>query len=98
MTLSPETESLAERYARLSREGADRRGVDAALRSLDMLISATVLIVALPVLVIVTIVFLASVWYITLTTYNGARGISPQQIAVARSFSASPLQIIWPVT
>ena len=60
MTLSPETESLAERYARLSREGADRRGVDAALRSLDMLISATVLIVALPILVIVTIVFLAS--------------------------------------
>src|SRR6188474_60800 len=54
MTLSPETESLAERYARLSREGADRRGVDAALRSLDMLISATVLIVALPVLVLVT--------------------------------------------
>ena len=60
MTLSPETESLAERYARLSREGADRRGVDAALRSLDMLISATVLIVALPILVIVTIVFLAT--------------------------------------
>jgi ABC-type nitrate/sulfonate/bicarbonate transport system permease component len=46
----------------------------------------------------VTIVFLASVWYITLTTYNGARGISPQQIAVARSFSASPLQIFWKVT
>lgn len=46
----------------------------------------------------VTIVFLASVWYITLTTYNGARGISPQQIAVARSFSASRLQIFWKVT
>ena len=45
----------------------------------------------------VTIVFLASVWYITLTTYNGASGISPQQIAVARSFSASPLQIFWKV-
>src|SRR4029078_4457439 len=60
MTLSPETESLAERYARLSREGADRRGVDAALRSLDMLISATVLIVALPILALVTIVFLVT--------------------------------------
>ena len=45
----------------------------------------------------VTIVFFASVWYITLTTYNGARGIGPQQIAVARSFSASPLQIFWKV-
>jgi ABC-type nitrate/sulfonate/bicarbonate transport system permease component len=45
----------------------------------------------------VTIVFLASVWYIALTTYNGARGISAQQIAVARSFSASRLQIFWKV-
>jgi ABC-type nitrate/sulfonate/bicarbonate transport system permease component len=45
----------------------------------------------------VTIVFLASVWYITLTTYNGARGISAEQIAVARSFSASRLQIFWKV-
>lgn len=41
----------------------------------------------------VTIVFLSAVWYITLTTYNGARGISAQQIAVARSFSASSFQI-----
>jgi len=46
----------------------------------------------------ITIVFLASVWYITLTVYNGARGISPQHIAVARSFSASPLQIFAKVT
>jgi ABC-type nitrate/sulfonate/bicarbonate transport system permease component len=45
----------------------------------------------------VTIVFLASVWYVTLTAYNGARGISAQQIAVARSFSASRLQIFWKV-
>lgn len=45
----------------------------------------------------VVIVFLASVWYIVLTTYNGARGVSPQQIAVARSFSAGPLQIFWKV-
>ena len=50
MTLSTETESLAERYARLSREGAERRGVDAALRTLDVLISATVLLIASPVL------------------------------------------------
>jgi hypothetical protein len=46
MTPSTETESLAERHARLSREGAERRGVDAALRSLDILISAAVLVVA----------------------------------------------------
>ena len=38
MTLSTETESLAERYARLSREGAERRGVDAALRTLDVIV------------------------------------------------------------
>ena len=50
MTLSTETESLAERYARLSREGAERRGVDAALRTLDVLISATVLLIASPIL------------------------------------------------
>lgn len=46
----------------------------------------------------VTIVFLSAVWYITLTTYNGARGISPNQIAVARSFSANALQIFWKIT
>jgi len=46
----------------------------------------------------ITIVFLASVWYITLTVYNGARGISPQQIAVARSFSATGWQIFTKVT
>lgn len=39
-----------------------------------------------------TIVFLASVWYIVITTYNGTRGIEPGHLAVARSFSATPLQ------
>src|ERR1044072_648444 len=60
MTLSTEAESLAERYARLSREGAERRGVDFALRALDILISATVLLIALPILVLVTVVFLVT--------------------------------------
>jgi lipopolysaccharide/colanic/teichoic acid biosynthesis glycosyltransferase len=60
MTSSSETESLAERYARLSRESSEPRGVDAALRTLDILISALVLLVALPVLAIVTVVFLAT--------------------------------------
>ncbi len=45
----------------------------------------------------ITIVFLSAVWYIALTTYNGARGISPQQIATARSFSANSVQIFWKV-
>ena len=36
-----------------------------------------------------TIVFIASVWYIVITTYNGARGIDPGLLAVARSFGAS---------
>ncbi len=39
-----------------------------------------------------TIVFVASVWYIVITSYNGARGVDPGLISVARSFGASPLQ------
>ena len=57
---SPETESLAERYARLSRESSERRGVDAVLRALDVLVSASALLVALPVLALVTVVLLAT--------------------------------------
>lgn len=44
-----------------------------------------------------TVVFLAAVWYIILTTYNGAKGISPQMIATGRSFSANNLQIFWKI-
>lgn len=40
----------------------------------------------------IAVVFIASVWYIVLTTYNGARTVDPGLIAVARSFGASPLQ------
>ena len=39
-----------------------------------------------------TIVFVASVWYIVITAYNGARGVDPGLVAVARSFGASGLQ------
>jgi ABC-type nitrate/sulfonate/bicarbonate transport system permease component len=39
-----------------------------------------------------TIVFVASVWYIVITAYNGARGVDPGLLSVARSFGASPLQ------
>ena len=60
MTRSAEIESLAERYARLSREGSRPRLVDAALRTLDVIISALALLAALPVLALVTVVFLAT--------------------------------------
>lgn len=40
----------------------------------------------------VAVVFLASVFYVVLTTYDGARGISPAQLAAARSFGASRRQ------
>jgi ABC-type nitrate/sulfonate/bicarbonate transport system permease component len=45
----------------------------------------------------VVIVFLASVWYIVLTLYNGSRGVSRAQLAVARSFGASRSRIFWKV-
>jgi ABC-type nitrate/sulfonate/bicarbonate transport system permease component len=40
----------------------------------------------------VSIVFVASVWYIVITAYNGARGADPGLLSVARSFGASHLQ------
>lgn len=41
----------------------------------------------------VAIVFMASAWYIVLTTYHGARGIEPRFLDVGRSFAASRLQV-----
>lgn len=38
------------------------------------------------------IVFFASVWYVVLTMYHGARGIPPRYIDVARSFGMPRLQ------
>jgi lipopolysaccharide/colanic/teichoic acid biosynthesis glycosyltransferase len=46
-------ESLAERYARLSREGLERRRVDAVLRTLDMVVSSVSLLVFSPALLLV---------------------------------------------
>jgi lipopolysaccharide/colanic/teichoic acid biosynthesis glycosyltransferase len=60
MTVPANTESLAERYARLSREGSGARGGDAVLRAFDVLISAAALLVAAPVLALVALVLLAS--------------------------------------
>jgi lipopolysaccharide/colanic/teichoic acid biosynthesis glycosyltransferase len=50
---SEPAESLAERYARLSREGLERRRVDAVLRTLDMLVSSVSLLVFSPALLLV---------------------------------------------
>lgn len=41
----------------------------------------------------VAIVFMASVWYITVTMYQGARGIDTRFLDVARSFGAPPLKV-----
>jgi len=41
----------------------------------------------------VAIVFMASAWYIVLTTYHGARGINPRFTDVGRSFAASRFQL-----
>lgn len=60
MTVPAESESLAERYARLSREGSGPRGVDAVLRAFDVLISGAALLVASPVLLLVAVVLLAT--------------------------------------
>jgi lipopolysaccharide/colanic/teichoic acid biosynthesis glycosyltransferase len=47
------TESLADQYERLSREGLDRRRVDAALRGLDLMIAGFWLVLLSPALVLV---------------------------------------------
>jgi ABC-type nitrate/sulfonate/bicarbonate transport system permease component len=38
------------------------------------------------------IVFIASIWYVMLTVYHGARGIEPRFVDVGRSFGAGPLR------
>jgi ABC-type nitrate/sulfonate/bicarbonate transport system permease component len=43
------------------------------------------------------IVFMASVWYIVLTAYHGARGLEPRFLDVGRAFAASRLQLFWKV-
>ena len=56
------------------------------------LIPLLILILGTDLSLRVTVVFLAAIWYIVLTTYNGARGVNPQQIAAARSFAANQAQ------
>lgn len=43
------------------------------------------------------IVFMASAWYVVLTTYHGARGVDPRYLDVARSFAASRTTLFWKV-
>jgi len=45
----------------------------------------------------VAIVFIASVWFITLTAYQGARGLKPSWIDVGRSFGAGGLRRFWKI-
>jgi len=82
------------------------RSVDAIFRPWVSMFVVTSTAALVPLLILLlgtglalrsTVVFLAAVWYIVLTTYNGAKGISPNQIAVGRSFSASPIQIFWKI-
>jgi lipopolysaccharide/colanic/teichoic acid biosynthesis glycosyltransferase len=54
------TESLAEQYARLSRAVLERRGVDAVLRTLDVVIAAFALLVFAPAFVVVATAILAT--------------------------------------
>jgi lipopolysaccharide/colanic/teichoic acid biosynthesis glycosyltransferase len=56
----PATESLAEQYARLSREMLERRRVDVVLRALDLLISGLALLLFSPAFIVVAIAILAT--------------------------------------
>jgi len=48
-----EQETLAKRYSRMAEESPDRRGVDLALRFLDILFSAAFLLISLPLVVLI---------------------------------------------
>ena len=45
----------------------------------------------------VVIVFVASVWYVMLTVYQGARGVEPRFVDVGRSFGAGTLRAFWAI-
>ena len=47
------SEALAERYSRLAEESPDRRKVDPVLRFLDLLLSASFLLISLPITILV---------------------------------------------
>ena len=43
------------------------------------------------------IVFVATVWYVVLTIYHGARGIEPRLLDVGRAFGAGRLRRFWKI-
>jgi lipopolysaccharide/colanic/teichoic acid biosynthesis glycosyltransferase len=51
-------ETLAERYARLARESPARRTIDFELRALDVLFSGVFLLVAMPLILVISLVLL----------------------------------------
>src|SRR3954466_187208 len=54
------TETLAQRYARLAAESPDQRGVDSALRALDVVFAGLFLLVSLPLSVPIGLLVLAT--------------------------------------
>jgi lipopolysaccharide/colanic/teichoic acid biosynthesis glycosyltransferase len=54
------SDALAERYSRLAEESPDLRGVDRALRFLDLLFSASFLLISLPITILVVPAILIS--------------------------------------
>jgi lipopolysaccharide/colanic/teichoic acid biosynthesis glycosyltransferase len=60
MTERRENESLAGRYTRLAAEGRTRRRVDIALRALDVAFAAFFLLLALPLVLAIAVVVLAT--------------------------------------
>lgn len=44
-----------------------------------------------------TVVVVASVFYVIVTTYQGARGIDPRWLEVGRAFASGRLQLFWKV-
>jgi ABC-type nitrate/sulfonate/bicarbonate transport system permease component len=82
------------------------RSVDAAVHPWVSMLMVTSVAAIVPLYILLfgtgfwfraAVVFTASVGYVVLTTYNGARGIDPRYIDVGRSFSASRLQVFWKV-
>ncbi|MGI4793262.1 MAG: ABC transporter permease [Janthinobacterium lividum] len=82
------------------------RWADAALQPWVSMFVVTSTAALIPLLIMllgtgfslrVTVVFIATVFYVVLTTYNGARGIPPMQLAAARSFGAGRWQLFWKV-
>ena len=55
-----QAETLAERYAQLAREARGRRGIDLALRTLDVLLSSLFLLAALPAALVIAFLILVT--------------------------------------